>query len=154
MTGRLESVDFLIASAVFLGDSHGRWVSVNALLTVVGVAAAVLFPLIWQHHDPHGKVGYLYLVAGGWGYTLSLIITKRYLVPIPVGLLSLFKVRTHHITYYVLARLALPNTSIDPTQPLPPPHTQPKLIYSLPSGPFSFIASRGCNTRPPPREWP
>ncbi len=94
MTGRLESVDFLLASAAFLGDHHGRWVSANALLTVVGVVAAVLYPVVVQHDDdPHGNsVGYLFLVAGGWGYTLSLLITKKYLVHIPVGLLSLFKV--------------------------------------------------------------
>ena len=95
MTGRLESVDFLVAAAVFLGHTTSAWVGANALLTVVGVVLAVLYPLLAAggQADPHSLVGYLYLVAGGWGYTLSLVITKRYLVHIPVGLLSLFKVR-------------------------------------------------------------
>lgn len=95
MTGRLESVDFLVAAAVFLGHTTSAWVGANALLTVVGVVLAVLYPLLAPggQADPHSLVGYLYLVAGGWGYTLSLVITKRYLMHIPVGLLSLFKVR-------------------------------------------------------------
>ncbi len=105
MTGRLESVDFLAASAWFLGERYGRWVQVNALLTVLGVVTAVLFPVFVQHHDPEGKVGYVYLVLGGWGYTLSLLITKKYLVHIPVGLLSLFKLTLGTLLFHVLSVL-------------------------------------------------
>lgn len=103
MTGRLESVDFLMASAWFLGDRYGRWVQVNALLTVVGVVTAIAFPLVVQHHPMEGKVGYMYLVLGGWGYTLSLLITKKYLVPLPVGLLSLFKLSLGTILFHFLS---------------------------------------------------
>lgn len=94
MTGRLESVDLLVASAIFLGHTTSPWVGANALLTVAGVVLAVAYPTLGGQADQHshGLLGYFFLVAGGWGYTLSLIITKRFLVHIPVGLLSLFKV--------------------------------------------------------------
>jgi len=103
MTGRLESVDFLAASAWFLGDRYGRWVQVNALLTVLGVVTTVVFPIVVQHHPMEGKIGYVYLVLGGWGYTLSLLITKKYLVHLPVGLLSLFKLSFGTILFHFLS---------------------------------------------------
>jgi hypothetical protein len=34
------------------------------------------------------------VVSGGWMYTLSLLVTKKYLVHVPVGVLTCFKVRT------------------------------------------------------------
>lgn len=33
------------------------------------------------------------VVSGGWMYTLSLLVTKKYLVHVPVGVLTCFKVR-------------------------------------------------------------
>lgn len=103
MTGRLESVDFLAASAWLLGDRYGGWVQVNASLTVLGVVTAVVFPVVVEHHPMEGKVGYVYLVLGGWGYTLSLLITKKYLVHLPVGLLSLFKLSLGTILFHFLS---------------------------------------------------
>ena len=103
MTGRLESVDFLAASAWFLGDRYGGWVQLNALLTVLGVVTAVIFPIVVQHHPMEGKVGYVYLVLGGWGYTLSLLITKKYLVDLPVGLLSLVKLSLGTLLFHILS---------------------------------------------------
>lgn len=103
MTGRLESVDFLAASAWFLGDRYGGWVQVNALLTVLGVVTAVVFPILVQHHPMEGKIGYVYLVLGGWGYTLSLLITKKYLVHLPVGVLSFFKLSLGTILFHFLS---------------------------------------------------
>jgi len=103
MTGRLESVDFLAASACFLGDRYSAWVQANALLTVLGVVAAVLYRVYVQHHPWEGMVGYSFLVLGGWGYTLSLIITKKYLVQLPVGLLSLFKLAIGTLLFHLLS---------------------------------------------------
>jgi drug/metabolite transporter (DMT)-like permease len=40
---RLESVDFLLASALFLGDRPSLWVLVNGLLTVLGVVRTLVF---------------------------------------------------------------------------------------------------------------
>lgn len=105
MTGRLESVDLLVASALFLGHTTSPWVGANALLTVAGVVLAVAYPSMAGQADTHSLVGYLFLAAGGWGYTLSLIITKRFLVHIPVGLLSLFKLALGTVLFHAISSL-------------------------------------------------
>ena len=90
---RLEAVDFLLASALFLGDRHGPWVCTNASLTVAGVLLTVFEPSLFEGDPFKITKGHIYLFVGGWLYTMSLLITKKYLVYVNIGILALFKVR-------------------------------------------------------------
>ena len=95
MMHRLEAVNFLILGSLFLGERHSIWVVLNGLITVLGVIIALLEPIYYEGQDLKAalSVGYVYLLFGSWGYALSLLLTKKYLVQIPVGILALFKVR-------------------------------------------------------------
>lgn len=94
MMHRLEAVNFLIVSTLFLGERHSLWIVLNSLLTVCGVIIAILEPVYSEGQSLKTAlgIGYIYLLLGSWGYALSLLLTKKYLVSIPVGILALFKV--------------------------------------------------------------
>lgn len=100
---RLESVNYLIAAALFLNEKLSLWVAFTALLTLLGVVAAIIVPVYLQGQSFGAFHGYLYLLLGGWGYTVSLLITKKYLVDIKMGILATSKVIIGTILFHILA---------------------------------------------------
>jgi hypothetical protein len=68
-----------------------------ACVCVYYQVAAILEPHVVDGRPLVISHGYVYLLLGGWGYTLSLCITKKYLVHIPIGILALFKVGRYRV---------------------------------------------------------
>lgn len=100
---RLESVNYLIAASLFLNEKLNLWVAFTALLTLLGIVAAIIIPVYVQGESFGAFHGYLYLLLGGWGYTASLLITKKYLVDIKMGILATSKVVIGTILFHTLA---------------------------------------------------
>lgn len=104
---RLESVWFLVLAVPVLGERVGPWVAFNALLVVLGVVITITEPLVVARSGPSPGgamlVGYVYLLMGGLACVVSLLISKRFLTDMPLGLYGVIKVALSAVFYKILS---------------------------------------------------
>ena len=84
---RIESLEFLLMARLFMGEEVTRWTLANAGLTAAGVLLALLSPPLFGARLEFGQGSVLILLAG-LCYSSSLVISKRFLSPVPVGIVS------------------------------------------------------------------
>ena len=97
---RLESLEFLFVSTIFLSEKVDRWAFINAIIILAGVLANFLYP------DPLSAsftTGQIYIVLGGFCFVASLLLTKKYLSSVPVGILGIFRVAAGTVIYHAQA---------------------------------------------------
>jgi drug/metabolite transporter (DMT)-like permease len=126
---RLESLEFLFLATCAIPNSHlDLWAGINAAIVFVGVASSVVTkPLFGDGGDDSGDddvnddvndssgggvkayfevdLGDAYIVAGGLCFVGSLLLTKRFLSSVPVGILGMFRVSMGTLVYHTQAVL-------------------------------------------------
>ena len=98
---RLESVEFLILSIIFLRVSVDGTDLTNAILTLSGIALTLLSPPMFGEEIDF-SIGSLQVIIAGLCFSSSLILVKKYLTTIPVGLLASLRVLGGTILYHLL----------------------------------------------------
>jgi drug/metabolite transporter (DMT)-like permease len=98
---RLESLEFLVLSRVFLKEEIDRWSFNNACLTFTGIVVALISPPLFGGTAEFGT-GHLFVILSGFCYTLSLFISKRFFVEIPIGIVVVFRVGVGAVVYMVV----------------------------------------------------
>jgi len=99
---RLESLEFLLVSIFLLNEKVDRWAIINALIIFSGVLVSFLYP------DPFSAsltTAQLKICLGGFCFVASLVITKKYLSAVPVGILGMFRVAAGTIVYHTQAMI-------------------------------------------------
>lgn len=98
---RMESLNFLALSYFFLSSDISYWTLGNGLLTLSGIALAMISPLFWGESITVSS-GALYILCSGYAYSTSLIISKKHLTGVPVGVLAVFRVVVGTVLYHLL----------------------------------------------------
>jgi drug/metabolite transporter (DMT)-like permease len=98
---RMESLNFLLLSYWFLDSKLSRWSVCNGFVTLLGIVLAVISPAFWGA-SPQLSAGALYVLMAGYAFSVSLLISKKYLVDIPVSLLSVYRVSLGTLLYHML----------------------------------------------------
>lgn len=98
---RMESLNFLVLSYFVLKAEVSYWSMFNGLLTFCGIVLAIVSPLFWGELVGV-STGALYILGGGYAYSASLIISKKYLAAVPVGVLAVFRVLVGTVLYHLL----------------------------------------------------
>ena len=91
---RLESLEFLILSTCFIPNSTlDLWAMINLLIILSGVVASIVTKPFFDPVTGYIDVdkGALYIIAGGGCFVGSLLLTKRFLSDVPVGILGMFR---------------------------------------------------------------
>mmetsp|Transcript_18261 Transcript_18261/g.26680 ORF Transcript_18261/g.26680 Transcript_18261/m.26680 type:complete len:312 (+) Transcript_18261:473-1408(+) len=101
ITQRMESLNFLFLSYIFLGASISSWTMVNASLTLCGIILAVISPVFWGD-SVKVSTGALFILLSGYAFSSSLLISKKYLSKISVGVLAVFRVLLGSVLYHFL----------------------------------------------------
>ena len=92
---RLETLYFLVLTYCFAGEHFTYWNIFNVFLTCIGVLTAV----IWYQTFP---IGYFYVIISGAAYSGSLLISKKYLTSIHVGVVAVFRVVIGAFLFHML----------------------------------------------------
>lgn len=102
---RLEPTLFVILSTMFLDTKLNTWCTINLLITCVGVIVAITFDSMAYGEDVDFPTGYLFILLSVCCYSLSLLISKKYLVEVNVGVLSSFRITVGAIMFHALSVL-------------------------------------------------
>lgn len=93
---RLESLNFLILSYLFLRASISYWTLFSASLTLIGVLFAVFYAYTHQNtehndasEDSSFPVGYCFIILSGFATSTSLLLSKKYLAHCNVGVIAM-----------------------------------------------------------------
>lgn len=100
---RLESLNILVLSFLFLKFRMKWWTFWNGLLTLSGIVLSILSPLFLP--APYNELtisrGLAYVVVAGWCYSSSSVITMKFLRGIPVSILFLYRTIIGTVVYHV-----------------------------------------------------
>ena len=105
---RLESLEFLLLATCFIPNSPlDLWASINALIILCGVAASIFTKPFFDVNESYFDVdeGAIHIVAGGTCFVGSLLLTKRFLSKVPVGILGMFRVSMGTVVYHIQAMI-------------------------------------------------
>ncbi|GMH99046.1 hypothetical protein TrST_g8317 [Triparma strigata] len=103
---RLESLEFLLFAACFIPNSTlDLWATTNAFIILCGVVASIVTKPFFNSSSGYIDVdkGAVYIIAGGGCFVGSLLLTKRFLSDIPVGILGMFRVSMGTAVYHTQA---------------------------------------------------
>ncbi|GMI40933.1 hypothetical protein TrCOL_g5628 [Triparma columacea] len=103
---RLESLEFLILSTCFIPNSTlDLWAMINLLIILSGVVASIVTKPFFDPVTGYIDVdkGAVYIIAGGGCFVGSLLLTKRFLSDVPVGILGMFRVSMGTAVYHTQA---------------------------------------------------
>ena len=98
---RLESINLVILSFMFLKKPLSRWTVCNAALTLLGILLALLSPLFWGNAISI-PIGVIFIVIAGFSYSSSLLISLKFLKPVPVPIVAVFRVAVGTALYHVI----------------------------------------------------
>lgn len=98
---RMESINILVLAFVFLGQTVSRWAMLNALLTFAGIVLTLVSPAFFHQVASFSK-GNILILASGWAYSLSLLISMKTLRTIPVAVVAIFRVAIGTIMFHLL----------------------------------------------------
>jgi drug/metabolite transporter (DMT)-like permease len=89
---RLESLEFLLFATCIIPNSPiDLWAAINAFIILAGVGASSYTGV---------DEGDGYIILGGACFVGSLLLTKRFLSDVPVGILGMFRVSMGTIVYH------------------------------------------------------
>lgn len=88
---RMESINFLVLSYFALYTPVTTWTIANSAMTLTGIILAVVSPLFFGRPLELSS-GYLFIIMAGYAFSLSLLISKKYLSTVPVAILAVFRV--------------------------------------------------------------
>jgi len=102
---RLESINILVLSYLFLGKAHptkiSAWATLNSLLTLGGVVLTLTAPLFWGEAADFSR-GNVLIVLSGWANTISLTISIKNLTSIPLGIIAITRVALGTFAFHFL----------------------------------------------------
>lgn len=98
---RMESINILVLAFVFLGQNVTRWAMFNAMLTFLGIVCTLVSPLLFRQ-DAGFSTGNVLILASGWAYSLSLLISMKTLRTIPVAVVAIFRVAIGTLMFHLL----------------------------------------------------
>ena len=125
---RLEGMNFLVLSYLFLEAEISRWALFSASFTLAGV----LLALFWDSmvgDEASYPLGILWIILSGWGNAGSLLLTKKYLSKCNTGLVAIGRVVIGTILYHILS------VSLGDSDRL---YTAKVWVYTLPYG-FVYV---------------
>ncbi|GMH66779.1 hypothetical protein TL16_g04505 [Triparma laevis f. inornata] len=105
---RLESLEFLLLATCIIPNSPlDLWSSLNAFLILCGVCTSIITKPCFDESDSYLDVdsGAAYIIAGGSCFVVSLLLTKRFLSDVPVGILGMFRVFMGTAVYHTQAMI-------------------------------------------------
>jgi len=102
---RLESINILVLSYLFLGKEHptkiSTWASFNSFLTLAGVVLTLTAPLFWGEAADFSTGNFL-IVLSGWANTISLTISIKSLTTIPLSIIAITRVAVGTFAFHFL----------------------------------------------------
>ena len=99
---RMESINILILAFVFLGHTVSAWAAFNSSLTVLGIVLTLISPLLFFQQSADFSTGNVYILASGWCYSISLLISMKTLTTLPVAVIAIFRVAVGTVMYHFL----------------------------------------------------
>eukprot|EP00449_Zooxanthella_nutricula_P000758 CAMPEP_0198501180 /NCGR_PEP_ID=MMETSP1462-20131121/8566_1 /TAXON_ID=1333877 /ORGANISM="Brandtodinium nutriculum, Strain RCC3387" /LENGTH=342 /DNA_ID=CAMNT_0044230209 /DNA_START=117 /DNA_END=1145 /DNA_ORIENTATION=+ len=102
--GRLESLEFLVLAILLLGEKVDCWSLANSALTLIGILVALLSPPLFGQQLEFSS-GFVLMVCSGLFYVASLVVTKKWLVCIPIGILAMVRLSLGTLIYHVMVLL-------------------------------------------------
>lgn len=100
---RLESLNFLLLSYLFLGAKITSWTLASSCWIVLGVCMGLFWPaIVGEESRAEVPVGCVLIMCGGYAYSTSLLISKKYLARINTGVVTLTRVGLGTLLFHAL----------------------------------------------------
>ncbi|WP_372371369.1 DMT family transporter [Candidatus Uabimicrobium sp. HlEnr_7] len=104
LIGRIEPPLLLILSILFLKEKSNFWQITGSFIAFGGVIITVV---IQQNTDVSLGKGEILAAIGAVSFTLSTIVTKRYLMEIPLGVLTVLRLFIGTLLFFAIAMYML-----------------------------------------------
>ncbi len=96
---RLDQVEFYVFSLACLGEQCNGWDGAANLLTLVAVVIAIVIsPAFGQPLSLDASS--IYIIVSTFGYSGSLLVSKRYLTSVPVGIVGVFRLLVGTLSFH------------------------------------------------------
>lgn len=98
---RLESINFIILSKLFMEAKPTSYTLASAISTLIGVLMSMLWDTFFGNPFPTA-IGMLYIILAGYCYSGSLLISKKFLSGINTGVVGLVRVLLGVVLFHIL----------------------------------------------------
>jgi len=99
---RMESLNFTVLSWLFLQMKITPWIVGSSTFTFLGIVLALVWESLYGNSSFFSN-GYCYILLSGFAFSASLIITKKYLSSLNVGVIAIGRTLVGTILFHMLS---------------------------------------------------